>query len=271
MSKFMSKQLIAIFFALLFSVAFFAPLLEARDAAKDAKDTNVSKKAKKAKKTKSGMEILSRVMDIISSFGGDAVGTAIEEVVANLQMTSEFFQGLAHDDTIDSVNFLIRNAISSLGDAARKAASDNGAGETIQPSDFGEILEYYKNILIKRCNDKSKFSSTVSNQLELVLPAVLQGLSEMYKNVVDSTGFGLSFGMLSQGTSLLAFLERPEYVSKDTFKQFVNFPEEIKHQFETIIEELVGTYVDPTQLDMMLNMAEMYAQSFARRGEHEDL
>ena len=111
----------------------------------------------------------------------------------------------------------------------------------------------------------------ILTQVDSFLPPVLQGLTEMYQNVVGSTGFGLTFGLLSQGTSFLSFLERPEYVSRDTFKQFVNFPEEIKQQFETVIEDVISTYIDPTQLEMGLNMAKMYAQNFGRRGEHEDL
>lgn len=268
MSKIFSQKLIAIFFALLFAVALFTPFIQADDP---AASTKVTKKAKKARKTKSGSEILAEVMDIVSAFGGDAVGNAIDEFTSNLQQTSEVLQSLASADTIDSINFLIRNSISSFSEAARKAASANGAGETMQGSDFGEFLESFKTILVKRCKAKSGFTPTILTQLELALPAVLQGLTEIYQNVVESTGFGLSFGLLSQGTSFLAFLERPEYVSKDTFKQFVNFPEEIKHQFETVIEDLVSQYVDSTQLDMMLNMAKMYAQNFSRRGEHEDL
>jgi len=269
MSKIFSQKLIATFFALLFSVAIFSSFIQADAPYASSK---VSKSNKKAKKTKSGTEILSEVMDIVSSFGGEAVGTAIEDFRRNLDQTSELLQSLASEDTIESINFLIRNAISSLSETALKAASANDSSMSMQSSDFGEFLDSFNTALVKRCKAKANFSSQLIAQLEIVLPPMLHALSEMYTNVVDSTGFYLTFGMLSQGTRLLTFLERPEYVSKDTFKQFVNFPDEIQHQFETVIEDLISTYVDPTQLDMMLNMAKMYANSFAsRRGEHEEL
>jgi hypothetical protein len=267
MSKLFSQKVIAIFFALLFSVTIFSPFIEAGSPAKNGKQAN----SKKARRTKSGTEILAEVMDIVSAFGGDAVATAIEEFTANLEQTTNLLQSLAEEKTIWSVNFLIANAISSLGEVARKAASENGSGQTMQSSDFGEFLENFRTTLISRCEGKSGFKPAVLAQLNTMLPHALQALTEMYKNVVDTTGFGLTFGMLSQGTTLLSFLERPEYVSQDTFKQFVNFPDEIKHQFETVIEELVSSYVDPAQFDMMLGMAKMAAQNFARRGEHEDL
>jgi len=264
MSKLFSQKVIAIFFALLFSVSVFAPFIEAGSAAKKGGN-------KKSRKSKSGTEILAEVMDIISAFGGAAVGDAIDEFVNNLQQTTDLLQSLADEKTIDSINFLIRSAISSLGEVAKKAASENASGETMQSSDFGECLENFKSTLFARCNAKSGFKANVLAQLNMLLPHILQALTEMYKNVVDSTGFGLTFGMFVQATSFLTFLDRPEYVSQDTFKQFVNFPEEIKHQFETVIEELISNYVDPAQLDMMLSMAKMAAQNFARRGEHEDL
>jgi len=270
MSKLFSQKVIAIFFALLFSVALLAPFIEAGAPAKTGKKAG---NKKGSRKTKSGTEILAEVMDIVSAFGGDAVGNAIDEFTFNLQQTTDLLQSLAEEKTIESVNFLIRNAISSLGETARNAAADpeNGSGVTMQSSDFGEFLEKFKLTLISRCSAKAGFKTTVLSQLNIMLPHLLQALTEMYKNVVDSTGFGLTFGMLSHGTTLLSFLERPEYVSQDTFKQFVNFPDEIKHQFESVIEELISSYIDPAQLDMMLSMAKMAAQNFARRGEHEDL
>jgi hypothetical protein len=270
MSRILSQKTIAIFFALLFAVALFTPFIQA-----DAPNANskVSKKTQKAKKTtKSGTEILSEVMDIVSAFGGDAIGGVIDEFTANLQQTSELLQSLAHPDTIDSINFLIENLLKSLGEAALKASSDNGAGETMQSSDFGEYLESVKSILIKRCKTKTNFPPSILSQIEMALPALFQGLSEMYKNIFESTRFGLTFGLLAQGTSFLSIFDRREYVSKDTFQQFVNFPDEIKHQFETVVEELIASYIDPAQLDMMLGMAKMYAKNFAsRRGEHDEL
>lgn len=273
MSKVLSKRVITLFFALLFAVSLFAPFIQADPPGASSSSSKVSKSAKKTKlKHKTGTEILSEIMDIISAFGGDAVETAIGEFTANLEQTASLLQSLAKEETVDSVNFLIRNAISSFSEGARNVSSSNGSSETVQASDFGEFLENFKSTLIKRCKGKSNFSAHILPQVELVLPHLLEGLNDMYKNVINTTGFGLTFGMLNQGTSLLMLLERPEYVSKDTFSQFVSFPNEIKHQFETVVEELVSNYVDPTQLDMMLNMAKMYATSFAnRRAEHEDL
>jgi len=211
-------------------------------------------------------------MDIISLFGGDAIGSVLDDFTANLQQTSDLLQSLASEDTIDSINFVISNAFSSLNEAAVKAASANDRNTTMEVSDFGEFLDSFNSILVKRCKNKPNFSTQLIAQVEMVLPHMLGAMSEMYKNVVELSGFHLTFALLSQGTGLLSFFEQRVYVSKDTFKQFANFPEEIKHQFETVIEELVSTYVDPTQLDMVLNMAKMYATSFAnRRGEHEEL
>jgi len=269
MSKIFSKRVITLFFALILAVSIFAPFIQGM-----AGFGKVEKTAKKAKKTstRSGTEILSEIMDIISTFGGDAIASAIEEFTANLQQTASLLQSLAKEETVDSINFFIRNAISSLSEGARDISSKNDISETVQSSDFGEFLETFKTVLLKRCKGKANFSEHILPQVELFLPHLLEGLSEMYKNVIGSTGFGLTFGMLTQGTSLFSLLERPEYVSKDTFSQFVGFPNEIKHQFETVIEEVVKNYVDPTQLDMMLNMAKMYATSYAnRRAEHEDL
>jgi hypothetical protein len=237
----------------------------------DAPDSKVSKRAKRARKTKSGTEILSEVMDIISDFGGDAVANAIEEFTMNLQQTSELLQSLAHEDTIDSLNFFIRNTLSSFSSSANEMLKSNKGTATMQPSDFGEYLDAFQSTLIKRCKDNAKFSRQILQQIEAALPPILQGMTEMYKNIVEASSFGLTFGMLSTGTSFLTMLERPEYVSRDTFQQFANFPTEIKHQFETVIDEVVSQYVDSTNLDMMLNAAKMFAQNFARRGEHEDL
>jgi len=271
MSKVLSQKLIALFLAILVAVAFMTPFIgaESPSGGSGSKVTKTNKKA--GRKTKSGTELVTEVMDIIGAFGGDAVSGAIEEFLTNLKQTTDLLQSLANADTIEAVNFLIRNALSSFGEAARKAAKTNGASETMQSSDVGEFLASFKSVLVERCQNKSNFPADFLKHVEAALTAILPGFSEMYKNVMESTGFGLTFGLLSQGTSFLSFLERPEYVSKATFAQFVNFPEEIKSQFETVIEELAASYIDPAQLDMMLNMAKMYAQNFARRGEHEDL
>jgi hypothetical protein len=250
MSKLLSQKLIGLFFTLVLTFAIFAPYIMA-DAPEAA--SKVSKRAKRSRKTKSGTEILSEVMDIVSDFGGDAVAGAIEEFTMNLQQTSELLQSLAHEDTIDSLNFFIRNTLSSFGSAARDMLKKNNGTETMQSSDFGEYLDAFQSTLIKRCRDNTKFSIVILQQVEAALPPILQGLTEMYKNVMEASGFGLTFGMLSTGTSFLAMLERPEYVSRDTFQQFANFPTEIKHQFETVIDEVVSQYVDPNQLDMMLH------------------
>jgi hypothetical protein len=228
------------------------------------------KKGKKLRKSSS--ELLAEVMEIVADFGGDAVGSIVQEFLDNLNHTSSMLKSLAREDVIESINFLLRSAISTLGDAAHTVSKGNESSDTVQSSDFGEFLEHYKSALLKKCRGKANFSPMILPQLETVLPLLLQSLSEMYGNVISSMGFGLTFGMLSQGTSLLTMLERPEYVSKDTFKSFADFPTEMKRQFETVVDELINNYVDPSQLEMMIGMARMYASSFAsRRGEHDEL
>jgi hypothetical protein len=267
------KKVITFLMALVLLVTLMRPFIAAEgpEAFSSSKVTKNSKKQRKVT-MRSGTEILSEVMDIISLFGGDAVGNAIDEFSNNIQQTASLLQSLASDDTIDSINFLIRNSLSSFSEAAKIVASKNDITDSVQSSDFGEFLEIFKTTLLERCQKKSNFSGAILPQLEIALPHILEGLSEMYRNVVEVTSFHLTFGLLSQGTSFLTLLERPQYVSKETFSQFVSFPEEIKHQFETVIEELVKNYVDPAQLEMMLNMAKMYATNFSsRRAEHEDL
>jgi len=240
--------------------------------------SKVSKTAKsgKNKYRKSGTQLVTEVIDILSMFGGEAVEQVIEDFKTNIHQTTSLLQSLASENTIDSVNFLLRSAISSLGDAARHAASENDTSTVMASSDFSEFLDSFRATVLKKCKAKSNFASGILPQVEAVMPSLLQGLSELYENVHSSTGFGLTFGMLSQGTMLLSFFERPEYVSKDTFKSFVDFPTEIQGQFEHVIEELIDSYnVDQSQIDMVLGMARMAAQNFAssssRRHEKEEL
>lgn len=268
------KKVVALFFVMTFFAAFFSQVIQGTVVDDQKK---VGKTGGKKKAGLSGTQIISHVMDILSDVGGDTVGKIISEFTSNLRQTMTLLQSLAQDETIDSINFLLRNALSSVSEAARSLASKNTQSSVIQASDFGEFLEEFKSILIKRCKGKSNFSPLILPQLELVLPELLNGLIELYKNFEDFSrdylaGWGVSFKMLSQGTSFLSLLERPEYVSKDTFKQFVSFPQEIQGQFETVVEELVNNYMEPSQLEMILNMGKMYAKSFAsRRGEHEEL
>jgi hypothetical protein len=271
MSKFVfNSKTVALFFAFVFAIALWTPFIQAGGTTAGSK---VSKSAKKGKRmSRSATDLIAEVMDIASAFGGQAVEDAIEEFTSSLQQTSALLESLAEEDTIDSINFLIRNALSSLGEAAHKLSADNAPGDTVESSDFIEFLDLARKTLVDRCRNKSNFSGNIFPQLDIFLPAVLQGLGEIYKNLYDTMGFGLKFSMLSQGMSLLSLLERSEYVTKETFTQFVRFPQEIKGQIETAVEDLIMTYVDPTQLEMVLNMAKMYANSYAnRRAEHEDL
>jgi len=277
MAQFLNfKKVVALFFVITFFTALFAQVAQGM-VMNDL--NNVGKAGGKKRVGLSGTQIISYIMDIAADVGGDTVGKIISEFLANLKQTMALLQNLAQDDTIDSINFLLRNSLSSVSEAARSAAAKNTKSSVIQASDFGEFLEDFKSILIKRCKGKSNFSPLILPQLELVVPELLNGLIELYKNFEDFSrdylaGWGITFNMLSQGTSFLSLLERPEYVSKDTFKQFVSFPQEIQGQFETVIEELVNNYIDPSiPLETILNMGKMYAKSFASRRapEHEDL
>jgi len=228
--------------------------------------SKVGRGNKRAKRTMSASQLIESVMDIASSIGGDAVADAVDDFMTNLHNTAEMLKVLGKAETVDSVNFLIRNALSSLGDAARNSAKENGASAAIQASDFAEFLESFKETLLTRLDNNVAFSAVVKAQVKTILPPLLQAMSELYGNakaMIDQTGFALSFNHLQQATSLLSFLERPEYVSKDTFEQFASFPEEMKSHFETMLEELIGNYIDPTQMEMMLNMAKMFVQNFA--------
>jgi hypothetical protein len=268
MSHILSKQLVGLFLTLVLLFAVFSPCIQADS---DASSKVTKRGGKRNRNRRTGTELLAEVMDIIADFGGDAVAGAIDEFTMNLEQTSKLLESLAHDDTIDSVNFFTRNALLSFGVAARDLLKRNNGSDIMQPSDFGEYLELFQSTLITRCKEKANFPRVMLQQIEIALPPVLQALTELYRNIVDASGFGLTFNMLSTGTSFLSMLERPEYVSRDTFQQFANFPAEIKQQFETVLDDVVSQYVDPTQLDMMLNAAKMFAQNFARRGEHDDL
>jgi len=258
-----TKQLIALLFCLLFAGSHVMSMT----ANKSAQRQNSNKFGK------STAELIEQAMNIVSNFGGDTVANIIKEFMDNLKQTINMLKSLSNDDVIDSANYLINSSIICLADAARQMSNANGTSDTMQHSDFAEFLDTFKSVLNKRLKNKSNFSVHITTQLDIMLPAVLQGLNELYENVITSTGFGLSFGMLTQGTSLLGMLERPEYVSKDTFRSFVNFPEEMKDQLEIALDNLIGPYVDRTQLGMMLNMAEMYSQNFAnsRHREKEEL
>lgn len=267
MSRLLSKQLFGLFLTLVLLFAVFSPCIEgASDSSKVTKRGN-----KRGRSRRSGTELLAEILDLVAEFGGDAVARAIDEFTANIYDTAQLLESLAHADTVDSVNFFTRNAILSFGVAARDLLKQNSGADIMQPSDFGEYLELFQRTLITRCKEKANFPRAMLQQIELALPPVLQAITELYRNVVDASGFGLTFNMLSTGTSFLSMLERPEYVSRDTFQQFANFPAEIKHQFESVLDEVVSQYVDPNQLDMMLNAAKMFAQNFARRAEHDDL
>jgi len=255
-----SKQLIAAFFCLLFSATF---LLSFTVAVTDKRNS---------KFRKSSTELLEEGLDILATFGGETVSTIINEFLTNLKQTTSMLKDLSKDNVIDSINHLIKSSITSLADSARQIGNSNASGDKIVDSDFREFTDTFKQILDKKILSKKDFSTEVSNQVKLLLPALLGGLNEVYENIVESTGFGLTFGMLSQGTALLTMFERPEYVSKDTFKSFVSFPEEIKQQLDMALDQLIGTYIDPSQLEMMMSMAKMYAQNFAsKRTEKEEL
>lgn len=260
MSRILSQKVISLFFALLFVVSFLGPFIQV-----DAR------LARGAKRGMSGSEIVGTIMDIAASVGGETVADAVDDFMTNLQNTAEMLKLLGKPETVDSLNFLIRNSLSSVGDAARNAAKENGASSTIQASDFGEFLESFMETLMTRCEGKAGFSSVIKTQVKTMLPPVLQAMSELYVNakaLIDQTGFGITFGHLQQASMLLSFLERPEYVSADTFQQFSSFPEEMKTHFETMVEELAANYIDPTQMEMMFNMARMFVQNFASRSDN---
>jgi len=270
MSKTFSSKAIAFFFLILISSSFLLNLARA-EADLDGPSRVTKNKGKGGKKfRKSATDILSEVIDILSAFGGDAVEKMVDDFKNNLTQTTSLLQSLSNPNTIDSVNFFIRSLISGFGDAARQAASENDPSMTMQGSDFSEFLTSFKDIVMKKCEAKSNFATGILPQIKSVMPLMLQGLTELYENIVSSTGFGLTFGLLSQATMLLAFLDRQEYVSKDTFSSFSNFPEEIKGQFEQVIDQLLDTYnIDTNQVDMVLNMAKMYATSFVNNRYQE--
>jgi hypothetical protein len=268
MSRLLSQQLFALFMTLVLLFAVFSPCIQA-DA--DASSKVSKRGGKRGRNRRSGTELLSEVMDIIADFGGEGIALAIDEFTTQIQQTSRLLESFAEKDTIDSINFLVRHTLSSFDVAARELLKRNNGAETMQPSDFGEYLELFQSTLITRCKEKANFPRIMLQQIEVALPPILQALTELYKNIVEASGFGLTFNMLSTGTSFLSMLERPEYVSRDTFQQFASFPAEIKQQFESVLDDVVSQYIDPTQLDMMINAAKMFAQNFARRAEHDDL
>lgn len=269
-----SKKAIAIFFLLLVSSTFLMSFLSAaavEESRKVAKSGGGGKKAGR-KGRKSATDYLDDVMDIASAFGGDAVANILRELLDQLEHTSNMLKSLAKDDVLSSINFAINTSITSLGDASRSVASKNDLSDTVQSSDFGEFVDEFKTTLLKRCRAKANFSPLILPQLEAALPMLLQSVAEMYGNVVSSIGFGLTFNMLEKGTSALSMIQAKEYVTADTFKSFANFPTDFKHQMETMFDEVVGQYIDPAQLDMILGMARMAASNFAtRRGEHDEL
>jgi hypothetical protein len=249
----------------------FASKADATSASKVGKNA----KSGRNKYRKSGMQLLSEVIDIASMFGGDAVEQAVEDFKTNIHQTTSLLKSLANENTIDSVNFLIRSAISSLGDAARQVASENTESSTMAPSDFSEFLDAFRATLLQKCRAKSNFALGILPQIEAILPSLLQGLAELYENFHTSTnGFGLTFSLLKQATMVLTIFERPEYVGKDTFKTFVDFPTEIQSQFEHVLDELISSYdIDQSQIDMVLGMIRMAAQNFSssRRYDKEEL
>jgi len=233
--------------------------------------TKVAKKSGK-KGHKSASELFLDVVDIAANFGGETVRQVVDELLDHFNQTTDMLYGLTQAETRESINFLYSNALASLSEASRKVASGNDMSDTMQASDFGEFVESFKTILLKKCRSQANFSPYILPHLDAALPMLLQPLTEIYANII-STGFGLSFAMLNQGTSMVSLLDRPELVSEDTFKGFAEFPNEFKNQLETTVNMVLTQYVDPAQLEMMLGMAKMYASNFAssRAPDHDEL
>jgi len=255
MSKALSQKLIALFFVLLIAVSFIAPSFEAKAA---SKSTAAAKANQKTKSNSVGSQVVNQVLEILSSFGGEA----FTETVGSMTMAMEVVALLGHDDTIFSLNFGIRNVFISLQEASRTIASKNPSGDTMQSSDFHELLDLFQKNLIISCKSEPRFTRELIPHMESIVPILIQGLTEMYGNVVDATGFGLPFGLLSQGSMFLSYFERPVYVTQDTFSQVTNFPEEIRAQFETVINDVVSSYIDPAQLNMALGVLSMLAKNY---------
>jgi len=249
----------------------FLSAVEVDESRRVSKASGGGKKAGR-KNQKSAADYFDDIMDIASAFGGDTVGNILRDLFEQLEHTSNMLKSLAKEDVRTSINFAINTSITSLGDASKSVASKNDISDTVQSSDFGEFIDEFKTTLLKRCRAKANFSPLILPQLEAALPMLLQSVAEMYGNVVSSIGFGLTFGMLEKGTSALTLIQSKEYVTEDTFKTFANFPNDFKHQMETMFDEVVGQYVDRAQLDMILGMARMAASNFSsRRGEHDEL
>lgn len=242
-------------------------------AAKPATPAGRAAKPATGKSHRSALDLGKDLLGIAADFGGETVRLVVEEILDHIDQTSMLLGTLASMEMVDTANFFLLSTVKSLPEASRKIASENDLSETIQGSDFGEFLETFKTILMKRCRGMAGFSPMLLPHIESLLPMILQSATEMYGNIVSSTGFGLTFGMLNQATSMLSLLERPEYISRDTFKGFADFPTEMKLQLETAVDELLNRYIDPAQLEMMLGMAKMYASNFAssRRAEHDEL
>lgn len=210
----------------------------------------------------SGTQILAKVMNFVSSVGGDSAQKAINELQSNLAQSTAILKSLGTTSTVDSINFLLRNVLLSFCDAARHAATKNDVSMTIQGSDLAELLGVMRLSVMQKCAEKKDFAAIALQHLEIVLPHVMQALAGLYGNVVASTGLGLSFGMLSQAGTMLMLLDRSQYVTTATFAHFARFPDEIKGQLERALDSFLAAYnIDDAKIDMALNMAKMYTST----------
>jgi len=232
----MGTKLFALFLAFILALSSMTAIISAGSVVK-------SSKGGKKKGPSPAMSLINEVVDIFAAMLGDAFETAKDEFLHNLDMTMSVLSSLGDAKTIDSINFAIRHTVSSLSEAARKSMNENASSDTIANSDFAEFLAHFKTILINKCRANSKFSPQLLQHLESALPTVLEGLTEVYGNITDNIGFSLNFGMLNTGASMLTYLERPEYVSAETFKTFVDFPTEVTSHFEGMLNEMVSPQV----------------------------
>jgi len=266
-SKPISQKIYALLFVFFIGFASMASILDAKAVAKSRGKQIVLGPCSKA---------ASEFLDIAKLAIGEPAASGIDGVVKNLSNTAHLIASLGEDITRDSLNFTLGALFTSLPEAATSVLKRNSSSDKMTSSDFGEFLAEYKTVVLLHCSQHDNFAPYVLDQLTMLMPLMLQSLTDIYANINEATGFGLTFGYLSQGAHLMSMFKRDIYIESSVTQQLASFPEEILGQMETMLEDLLATVgMDGTKASMMLSMLRVYAQGMAdaraKQSAHDEL
>jgi len=221
---------------------------------------------RRSKPKKGVTDSIYEFFETLSDYGGETASNLFYELYNNLQNTANLARSLSSPAVIDSINFVIRTSLQSFREATGAFNSVTDKSNYVTAANLEQFLEAFQTKLMTKLRSRENFSPIVESTLESNFPQFTDAIVQTYANIYNSIGMGLTFSMVIQGVSMLAILERPEYVNTKTFEHFASMPTQVTEH----LEQLVGSLVSAEQIDMAHTMLKMYLAQVKPR-EHEEL